>query len=48
MGGTGTPLQLDAILNLLRMRGTLLHDLVKLATVVYLLFLYCHLTALSE
>ena len=48
MGGTGTPLQLDAILNFLRMRRTLLIYSVKSATVVYLLYFYCHLATLSE
>ena len=41
MGGTGTPLQLDVILNLLRMRRTLFLYSVNLGTVVYLLYLYC-------
>ena len=38
MGGTGTPLQLDAILNFLHMCRTHLYS-VKSAIVVYLLYL---------
>ena len=48
MGGTGTPLQRDAILKFLRMRRTFLLYSVKSATVVYLLSFNCDLAALSE